>query len=99
MNRLAEIKAVAQRLPARKQVELVYYLLAETDLTMKQIGELVGRSESGIYRLNVGERYQHASVEYPIRGSRQTGVPDKYFYPSQVLEYAVSLLPQEEEVK
>jgi hypothetical protein len=87
MNKTELMRRIFQEaveMSTHQQIDLVYYLLETTDLTMREIGQLVGRSESGVYRINIGTRQPQPNRTYPVRESRYRG--SNYFHPAAVLE-------------
>ena len=70
-------------------IEFIIYLLETTDLTMREIGELTGRSESGVFRINTGQRHAQKHRQYPVRPSRSSM---GYFHPAVVLEKLEEML-------
>ena len=70
-------------------IEFIIYLLETTDLTMREIGELTGRSESGVFRINTGQRHKLENRQYPVRPSRSSM---GYFHPAAVLEKLEQML-------
>jgi hypothetical protein len=74
---------LADKLSRYQIIDFIIYLLETTDLTMREIGELTGRSESGVFRINTGQRHAQKHRQYPVRPSRsRVG----YFYPAIVLD-------------
>lgn len=65
-----KIFEMSQELSRYQVIDFIFYLLETTDLTMKEIGELTGRSESGVYRINAGQRHNLGGRKYPVRSSR-----------------------------
>lgn len=49
------------------QVNKVYELLATTNLSTKEIGQITGYSDSAVQRINLGLIRRNADIQYPIR--------------------------------
>lgn len=81
----------SQELSRNQIIDFVIYLLETTDLTMREIGELVGRCESGVYRINVGQRHKQENRQYPVRPSRSSM---GYFHPAAVLDKLTEMLSE-----
>ena len=92
---IERIYAKASDLSRNQQIDFIIYLLESTDLTMREIGELVGRSESGIYRINAGQRHKLENRQYPVRPSRSSM---GYFHPAAVFEKLQEMLGELTEV-